>query len=100
MRAGNAGGRSLVAAIPTSRSVLMIGPYRLDLTRTPNDHFPFGRGGPHRCLGEWLARMEIRVLLQEWMRRVQTSEQTAPEQYLRSNFIAGIKHLPIRITPR
>jgi cytochrome P450 len=75
-------------------------PYRLDLTRTPNDHLAFGRGGPHRCLGEWLARMEIRVVLQEWMRRVRSTEQTGPEAHLRSNFIAGIKHLPVRITPR
>lgn len=75
-------------------------PYRLDLARDPNDHLAFGRGGPHRCLGEWLARMEIRVLLQEWMRRVRSTEQTGPEQYLRSNFIAGIKHLPVRITRR
>lgn len=75
-------------------------PYRLDLTRNPNDHLAFGRGGPHRCLGEWLARMEIRVLMQEWMRRVQSTEQTGPEQYLRSNFIAGIKHLPVHVTRR
>lgn len=73
-------------------------PFRLDLTRHPNDHLAFGRGGPHRCLGEWLARMEIRVLMQEWMRRVQATEQTGPESYMRSNFIAGIKHLPVRIT--
>lgn len=75
-------------------------PYLLDLDRTPNDHLTFGRGGPHRCLGEWLARMELRVVLQEWIRRVATVEQTGPEQYLRSNFIAGIKHLPVRITHR
>ena len=75
-------------------------PFRLDLTRRPNDHLAFGRGGPHRCLGEWLARMEVRVLMQEWLRRVAAVEQTAPEQYLRSNFIAGIKHLPVRIRRR
>lgn len=73
-------------------------PYTLDLTRTPNDHLTFGRGGPHRCLGEWLARMELRVLLQEWMRRVATIEQAGEREYLRSNFISGIKHLPVRIT--
>jgi cytochrome P450 len=77
-----------------------VDPYRLDLTRTPNDHLAFGRGGPHRCLGEWLARMEVRVLLQEWMRRVQSTEQTGPELHLRSNFIAGVKHLPVGITRR
>ena len=75
-------------------------PYRLDLARRPNEHLAFGRGGPHRCLGEWLARMEVRVLMQEWLRRVSSVEQTRPEQFLRSNFIAGIKHLPVRITRR
>jgi putative methionine-R-sulfoxide reductase with GAF domain len=40
-------------------------PYRLDLRRSPNPHTTFGRGGPHRCLGEHLARLELRVLLQE-----------------------------------
>ncbi len=73
-------------------------PYRLDLLRDPNDHMTFGRGGPHLCLGAWLARMELRLLLQEWVRRVASVEQAGPEEYLRSNFIAGIKHLPIRIT--
>lgn len=75
-------------------------PYTLDLARTPNDHVTFGRGGPHRCLGEWLARMELRVLIQEWMRRVATIEQAGEREYLRSNFISGIKHLPVRIARR
>jgi cytochrome P450 len=75
-------------------------PYTLDLARTPNDHLTFGRGGPHRCLGEWLARMELRALLQEWMRRVSTIEQAGEREYLRSNFISGIKHLPVHITRR
>lgn len=75
-------------------------PYRLDLQRDASTHMAFGRGGPHLCLGAWLARMELRVLLQEWMRRVATIEQAGAEDYLRSNFIAGIKHLPVRITRR
>ncbi len=73
-------------------------PYRFDITRDPNDHMAFGRGGPHLCLGAWLARMEVRVTLQEFLRRTQTIEQIAPETRLRSNFIAGIKSLPLRIT--
>ncbi len=75
-------------------------PYTLDLTRTPNDHLAFGRGGPHLCLGAWLARMEIRVTFQELVKRIATIEQIGDEQYLRSNFIAGIKHLPVKITRR
>ena len=71
-------------------------PFMLDLTRQPNDHMAFGRGGPHLCLGAWLARMEIRVTFQELVKRISSIEQTAPEDYLRSNFISGIKHLPVR----
>lgn len=75
-------------------------PFTLDLTRHPNDHMAFGRGGPHLCLGAWLARMEIRVTFQELVKRIDRIEQVAPEQYLRSNFISGIKHLPVRVVPR
>jgi len=74
-------------------------PYRFDIRRDPNDHMAFGRGGPHLCLGAWLARLEIRVLFQELVARVRSVEQTGPEARLRSNFIAGIKHLPVRIVP-
>ncbi len=75
-------------------------PFNFDITRDPNDHMAFGRGGPHLCLGHWLARMEVRVTLQELFKRVATIEQVGPEEYVRSNFIAGIKHLPVRVTRR
>jgi cytochrome P450 len=74
-------------------------PYRFDIGRDPNDHMAFGRGGPHLCLGAWLARLEIRVLFQELARRVAAVEQAGPEARLRSNFISGIKRLPVRVTP-
>ncbi|MEM7274046.1 MAG: cytochrome P450 [Actinomycetota bacterium] len=74
-------------------------PYTFDVTRDPNDHMAFGRGGPHLCLGAWLARMEIRVTLQEFLKRIDGIEQIGEERYLRSNFIAGIKSLPVRVTP-
>ncbi|MDI9349965.1 MAG: cytochrome P450 [Candidatus Symbiobacter sp.] len=72
-------------------------PSELDLTRDPNPHIAFGQGGPHVCLGMWLARLEVRVLLQEWAKHVAEFEQAAPHQYLRSNFIGGIKHLPLKL---
>ncbi len=75
-------------------------PYELDLRRTPNDHMAFGRGGPHLCLGAWLARMELRVTLQEFLERIESVEQTGDEARLRSNFIAGIKRLPVTVVPR
>ncbi len=73
-------------------------PMRVDFRRTPNRHLSFGQGGAHVCLGMWLARLEVRLLFQEFAKRVRTIEQTAPHSFLRSNFVGGIKSLPVRIT--
>ena len=72
-------------------------PWRFDLARERNDHMTFGRNGPHLCLGAWLARMEIRVVFEELMKRIDRLEPNGPREHLRSNFIAGIKHLPVRV---
>jgi cytochrome P450 len=72
-------------------------PYRFDITRDPNDHLAFGRGGPHRCIGEWLARLEIRVLLEELLPHLDRMAVVGPVERMRSNFISGIKHLPIEV---
>jgi cytochrome P450 len=74
-------------------------PFRFDITRAPNEHLAFGRGGPHRCIGEWLARVEIEVTLRELLPRVAELTVDGPIRRLRSNFISGIKHLPVRATP-
>jgi cytochrome P450 len=73
-------------------------PFRFDITRDPNEHLAFGRGGPHRCIGEWLARVEIEVTLRELLPRVADLTVDGPIRRLRSNFISGIKHLPVRAT--
>src|SRR5262245_36000998 len=70
-------------------------PFEFDILRSPNEHVGFGGGGPHHCLGANLARMEIYVLLEEMAKRVPTIERTGEAQPLRSNFIAGIKHMPV-----
>jgi cytochrome P450 len=72
-------------------------PFDLNIRRDPNPHMTFGKGGPHACLGMWLARMEVKVMLQEFVKRAATVEQTEPHAYLRSNFISGIKRLPISV---
>ena len=72
-------------------------PYRFDLAREGNDHMAFGRNGPHLCLGAWLARMEIRLVFQELMKRVDRLEPAGDVARLRSNFIAGIKRLPVKV---
>lgn len=73
-------------------------PYRFDITRDPNDHLAFGRGGPHRCIGEWLARLEMKVTFEELLPRIDTIRPTGPIGRLRSNFISGVKHLPVEVT--
>ena len=75
-------------------------PFRFDITRDPNHHIAFGGGGPHFCLGAQLARMEIQVLFEELVRRVDHVEALGPPDRLRSNFIGGIKHLPVRFHPK
>ncbi len=73
-------------------------PYRFDIDRWPNEHVAFGRMSPHLCLGAHLARLELRVLLEELLPRIGTATVTGPVERLRSNFIGGIKHLPMIIT--
>jgi cholest-4-en-3-one 26-monooxygenase len=74
-------------------------PFRFDVERTPNEHVAFGGGGPHFCLGANLARMEIKVMFEELLRRLPDIELNGPVRRLRSNFINGIKEMPIAFTP-
>jgi cholest-4-en-3-one 26-monooxygenase len=74
-------------------------PFSFDITRQPNPHIAFGGGGPHFCLGAQLARLEIRVLFEELVTRVPRVEALGAPDRLRSNFIGGIKHLPVRLHP-
>lgn len=74
-------------------------PYRLDLTRFPNDHMTFGKG-PHTCLGANLARLEIRILFEELLPRLGSIEQTGEIDRVRSNFVNGVKRFPVRITAK
>lgn len=74
-------------------------PFEFDITRSPNPHIAFGGGGPHFCLGASLARLEVRVLLEELLDRCAGVEAAGEVQHLRSNFLNGIKHLPLRLRP-
>ena len=73
-------------------------PFTFDITRSPNEHVAFGGGGPHFCLGANLARMEIRVMFEELLARLPDIELTGDVSRLRSNFINGIKHIPLRVS--
>jgi cytochrome P450 len=72
-------------------------PFTFDLRRDPNDHLAFGLKTPHKCLGEHLARLEIKVLFEELLPRLTSIALNGPPERLRSNFISGIKRLPLRV---
>lgn len=71
-----------------------------DVGRSPNPHMAFGGGGPHFCLGASLARLEIRCMFEEILTRLPDMQLDGPVQRLQSNFINGIKHMPVKFTPR
>lgn len=72
---------------------------RFDVGRTPNEHLAFGVG-QHFCLGTSLARLEIKLVFEELLRRLPDIELAGPVRRLRSNFINGTKELPIRFAPQ
>jgi cytochrome P450 len=72
----------------------------MDVTRNPNEHVTFGRGGPHMCLGNSLARIELRVMFEDLISRVDKVERTGEVDFLRSNFVHGIKRMPVKVTTR
>lgn len=69
-----------------------------DLARKPNRHLAFGQGGIHVCLGMHLAKLEVKIALQELVKRIDRFEATAAPTWTRSNFICGVKRLPVRAT--
>lgn len=69
-----------------------------DVARDPNDHVAFGYG-QHRCLGARLAQLQIRAMFNELLTRIPDMEFNGPVKRLRSNFINGIKHMPVKYTP-
>ncbi|MGW5372752.1 cytochrome P450 [Streptomyces sp. NPDC004009] len=72
------------------------GPGRLDLARTPNPHVSFG-DGPHVCLGAHFARLQLRLLHEEVLRALPCPRPAGPARRLVSNFINGVKSLPVRL---
>ena len=72
-------------------------PYRFDVTRTNIGHLTFGKGSPHVCLGNALARMEIRLMFTELIPRLASIELNGEVTRVRSNFINGIKKFPVTV---
>jgi cytochrome P450 len=74
-------------------------PFRFDVARSPNPHVGFGQG-VHFCLGANLARLEIRVMLEEILARVATIELAGEPAYTRANRLWGLRSLPVTLTAR
>ena len=74
-------------------------PFTFDVGRTPNDHLGFGGRGPHFCLGSNLAKMEMSAIYNELLDRMPDLAFAGAPARLRSNFINGIKRLPVTYSP-
>jgi len=73
-------------------------PDRFDITRKDNEHIAFGGGGPHFCLGANLARAEVRIIFNTIADKMPNIRRTSDARYLRSQFINGIKEIPVSYT--
>jgi cytochrome P450 len=71
---------------------------RFDIARKPNEHIAFGYG-EHFCLGAHLARLELRVMIEELLRRLPDVELCGPVERLHSIQLFGPKHMPVKFTP-
>ena len=74
-------------------------PDRFDVTRNP-EHQAFGAGGRHFCLGTALARLELRIMLEETLKRYPEMELIGPTPFVESPFLNQLKALPVRLGPR
>jgi cytochrome P450 len=75
-------------------------PYQLDVRRPNVDHLTFGKGSPHLCMGNALARMEVRLMFEELLPRIQDIQLNGEVTRVRSNFVNGIKKFPVTVKPR
>ena len=66
----------------------------VDITRTPNNHIAFG-AGPHRCLGSHLARRELRIALEEWLKRIPDFHVAPGAELIESGSQIGLQSLPL-----
>jgi cytochrome P450 family 142 subfamily A polypeptide 1 len=74
-------------------------PETFDITRTPNDHVAFGFGA-HFCLGNSLARLEIRTMVERLINRLPDLELVSTDiEFRAANFVSGPESIPVRFTP-
>jgi len=73
-------------------------PDTFDITRSPNPHLGFGGGGPHFCLGAYLARQEMKVLFRELLTRLPDIRSVGEPELIPSNFDNRVRSLPFTFT--
>ncbi|GIJ29230.1 cytochrome P450 [Micromonospora qiuiae] len=74
-------------------------PYKFDVRRNPTRHLAFGVG-PHYCVGHAVARITLQEFFEELFEQFEGFESAGEQEHLHSNFIAGLKHLPLVATRR
>lgn len=72
-------------------------PYEFDIDRKPNRHIAFGHG-PHMCIGQHLSKLELKIMFEELLPKIEKIEILGAGQYTQTNFVGGLKHLPAKIT--
>ena len=70
-------------------------PFEFRVDRRPNRQLAFGTG-PHVCLGQYLARLELTCIFRELLARIEDIEMTGPARFVEGSFVGGVKELPIR----
>jgi cytochrome P450 len=71
-------------------------PDEFHLRRRPNKHIAFGYG-PHMCIGQHLAKLELRVLFEELLPRIKGIELAGDRKVVQTNFVGGLRNLPVRL---
>jgi cytochrome P450 len=74
-------------------------PDSFNLERKPNRHIAFGYG-PHMCIGQHLAKQELRIMLEELLPRIATIEVTGERKVVQTNFVGGLRKMPMRLVLR
>ena len=72
-------------------------PDEFDIDRKPNNHLAFGFGA-HTCVGQHLAKQELKVMFEELLPRLESIELLGPGSVTQTNFVGGLKHLPAKVT--
>ncbi|GAA5163342.1 cytochrome P450 [Pseudonocardia eucalypti] len=95
-----AGDRFMLNFPSANRDESKFGPnsHDFDITVPRGKHAGFGFG-PHQCQGMMIARLELRILFEELLPRVRTIELAGTPKYTQTNFVGGLKSLPVRLTP-